>query len=301
MAFWEGDRVCHCSVLRQGWGILCSCLRRGGRGEEYVLTLWLGWGESCHHIHSPSLCCWCSLWAGGMFCWVWCQEVGWRNARRLSRRPWSGSLFASHLIQVLWPFLCDIRGSPVWCPPFNTPIWLLCLLVHLILFPCVLGPKLCGCGSPCFSPGICVCAWRTWWKVVGMGGYAWGKCWRLQRSCQSRRWWIWCGGHHQWGAWPPTFLLWGQVMHHHMCLTFSQGPIVLSPFLMTTPAHVLFFLLTFLCEPSVAITNISSLLSTSFILCFTPSLCSSHQSFGGGLVSMEVCIEGWELGWTLCW
>ena len=53
------------------------------------------------------------------------------------------------------------------------------------------------------------------------------------------------------------------------------------PFLMTTPAPVLFFPLTFLHEPSIAITNTSSLFATSTILSFMLSLCSVRWSFGG--------------------
>ena len=56
------------------------------------------------------------------------------------------------------------------------------------------------------------------------------------------------------------------------------------PFLMTTPAPVLFFPLTFLREPSVAITNTSSLFAASTILSLMLSLCSVRWSFGGGLV-----------------
>ena len=56
------------------------------------------------------------------------------------------------------------------------------------------------------------------------------------------------------------------------------------PFLMTMPAPVLFFPLTFLCEPSIAITNTSSLFATSTVLSLTFSSCSVCQSFGGGLV-----------------
>ena len=58
-----------------------------------------------------------------------------------------------------------------------------------------------------------------------------------------------------------------------------------APFLMTTPAPVLFFPLTFLCEPSIAITNTFLLFSASPILIFTLSSCSVCQSFGGGLVA----------------
>ena len=57
-----------------------------------------------------------------------------------------------------------------------------------------------------------------------------------------------------------------------------------TPFLITMPAPVLFFPLTFLHEPSVAITNTSSLFSASPILSFTLSSCSVCRSFGGGLV-----------------
>ena len=56
------------------------------------------------------------------------------------------------------------------------------------------------------------------------------------------------------------------------------------PFLMTTPAPVLFFPLTFLHEPSMAITNTSSLFATSVILSLMFSSSSVHWSFGGGLV-----------------
>ena len=68
------------------------------------------------------------------------------------------------------------------------------------------------------------------------------------------------------------------LRHHEPCHT------TFVPFLMTTPAPVLFFPLTFLRKPSIAITNTSSLFATSTILNFTLSLCSVHQSFGGGLV-----------------
>ena len=63
---------------------------------------------------------------------------------------------------------------------------------------------------------------------------------------------------------------------------------ILSPFLITTPASVLFLPLTFLHKPSVAITRTSLLLSASLVLCFTSSSYSICQSFGGGLV-MEKC------------
>ena len=56
------------------------------------------------------------------------------------------------------------------------------------------------------------------------------------------------------------------------------------PFLMTSPAPVLFFPLTFLHRLSIAITNTSSLFAASTILSFTLSSCSVHRSFGGGLV-----------------
>ena len=49
---------------------------------------------------------------------------------------------------------------------------------------------------------------------------------------------------------------------------YEPHHIILSPFLITTPAPILFFPLH---KPSVAITRTSLLLSASFVLCFTSS------------------------------
>ena len=68
--------------------------------------------------------------------------------------------------------------------------------------------------------------------------------------------------------------------------------IVLFPFLITTPAPVLFLPLTFLHDPSVAITRTSSSLSALLILCFASSVCSDCWSFGGVLVVVK---RGWEV------
>ena len=64
-----------------------------------------------------------------------------------------------------------------------------------------------------------------------------------------------------------------------------------TPFLMTMPAPVLFFHLTFLRELSVAITSTPSFLSASSILRFVLSSCSVCSSFGGRMVVEK---HGWE-------
>ena len=76
----------------------------------------------------------------------------------------------------------------------------------------------------------------------------------------------------------PSYMLDLLLRPHELCHT------TFVPFLMTTPAPVLFFPLPFLHKLSIAITNTSSLFATSTILSFMLSLCSVHRSFGGGLV-----------------